>query len=88
MFLSLEHIVQILDSIDSYALPGKFNEQREREYALIAASHFIISMSESWVELKETIEELIDNGGKATQKEVCTFLASLMEVLENGKKED
>lgn len=88
MYFTAERIVQILDSIDSYALPGKFEDQREREYALIAASRFISSMCERWIELKETIEELRDNGGTATQHEVCTFLYSLMEVLGNEKKED
>ncbi len=47
-----------------------------------------LTESDNWIELKETIEELRDNGGTATQQEVCTFLASLMEVLEYEKKED
>lgn len=39
-------------------------------------------MNEQWQELKETIIELRDNDGTATQQEVCKFLANLMELLE------
>ena len=39
-------------------------------------------MNEQWQELKETIIELRDNDGTATQQEVCKFLANLMDVLE------
>lgn len=39
-------------------------------------------MKEQWDELKETIIELRDNNGTATQQEVCQFLANLMNVLE------
>lgn len=39
-------------------------------------------MSEQWDELKETIIELRDSNGTATQQEVCKFLANLMNVLE------
>lgn len=39
-------------------------------------------MTEQWQELKETIIEMRDNDGTGTQKEVCKFLANLMEILE------
>lgn len=39
-------------------------------------------MNEQWKELKETIIELRDNNGTATQQEVCKFLANQMDVLE------
>ena len=39
-------------------------------------------MREQWDELKETIIELRDNNGTATQQEVCQFLFNLMNVLE------
>lgn len=39
-------------------------------------------MREQWQELKETIIELRDNDGTATQQEVCRFLANLMDALE------
>jgi hypothetical protein len=39
-------------------------------------------MREQWDELKETIIELRDNNGTATQQEVCQFLYNLMDVLE------
>lgn len=39
-------------------------------------------MTEQWNELKETITELRDNDGTATQQEVCKFLANYMGVLE------
>lgn len=39
-------------------------------------------MREQWDELKETIIELRDNNGTATQQECCQFLANLMNVLE------
>ena len=39
-------------------------------------------MTEQWRELKETITELRDNDGTATQQEVCKFLANYMDVLE------
>jgi hypothetical protein len=39
-------------------------------------------MREQWNELKETIIELRDNNGTATQQEVCQFLVNLMNVLE------
>lgn len=39
-------------------------------------------MREQWDELKETIIELRDNNGTATQQECCQFLANLMTVLE------
>ena len=39
-------------------------------------------MTEQWQELKETIIEMRDNDGIGTQKEVCKFLANLMDVLE------
>lgn len=39
-------------------------------------------MREQWDELKETIIELRDNNGTATQQEVCQFLANYMNVLE------
>lgn len=39
-------------------------------------------MTEQWKELKETIVEMRDNDGTATQQEVCKFLANMMDVLE------
>ena len=39
-------------------------------------------MTEQWKELKETITEMRDNDGTATQQEACKFLANLMNVLE------
>ena len=42
---------------------------------------------EQWKELKETIIELRDNDGTATQQEVCKFLANLMEILEKQMQE-
>ncbi len=39
-------------------------------------------MNDQWQELKETIIELRDNDGTATQQEVCKFLVNLMELLE------
>lgn len=39
-------------------------------------------MRDQWDELKETIIELRDNNGTATQQEVCQFLANLMNILE------
>ena len=39
-------------------------------------------MIEQWNELKETIIELRDSDGTATQQECCKFLANLMNVLE------
>lgn len=39
-------------------------------------------MREQWNELKETIIELRDNNGTATQQGVCKFLANYMNVLE------
>ena len=44
-------------------------------------------MKEQWQELKETIIELRDNDGTATQQEVCKFLANLMDVLEKQTQE-
>lgn len=41
---------------------------------------------EQWDELKETIIELRDNNGTATQQEVCQFLVNLMNVLESERK--
>ena len=43
-------------------------------------------MTEQWQELKDTIIELRDNDGTATQQEVCKFLVNLMEILEKDKK--
>lgn len=40
-------------------------------------------MKEQWDELKETIIELRDADGTATQQEICNFLVNLMEVLES-----
>ena len=39
-------------------------------------------MQEQWKELKETIIELRDNDGTASQQEVCKFLVNLMDILE------
>ena len=39
-------------------------------------------MREQWNELKETIIELRDNNGTATQQGVCQVLVNLMNVLE------
>lgn len=39
---------------------------------------------EKWNELKETIIEMRDSGGTATQNDVCKFLTNLMEILEKG----
>lgn len=39
-------------------------------------------MIDQWRELKETITELRDNDGTATQQEVCKFLENYMGVLE------
>lgn len=39
-------------------------------------------MKEQWDELKETIIELRDNNGTATQQGVCKFLVNYMNVLE------
>ena len=44
-------------------------------------------MTEQWQELKETITELRDNDGTATQQEVCKFLVNLMDVLEKQMQE-
>lgn len=44
-------------------------------------------MSEQWQELKETIIEMRDNDGTATQQEVCKFFANLMDVLEKQMQE-
>ena len=44
-------------------------------------------MTEQWQELKETITELRDNDGTATQQEVCKFLANLIDVLEKQMPE-
>lgn len=44
-----------------------------------------IKILNGWEELKETIIELRDNEGTCTQKEVCTFLVNLMNVIENGE---
>ena len=43
-------------------------------------------MQEQWQELKETIIELRDNNGTATQQEVCKFLVNLMDILEETYK--
>lgn len=40
-----------------------------------------------WYELRETVAELRDNGGKGTQKELMTFICNYMDVLERGDKE-
>lgn len=48
------------------------------------SKEFIIK--NQWDELKETIIEMRDNDGTATQQEACKFLVNLMEVLE-GKEE-
>ena len=40
-----------------------------------------------WQELKETIIELRDNDGTASQQEVCKFLVNYMEVLEKQMQE-
>jgi hypothetical protein len=45
-------------------------------------------MREQWDELKETIIELRDNNGTATQQEVCKFLFNLMNVLETQTTAD
>lgn len=45
-------------------------------------------MIDQWNELKETIIELRDNDGTATQQEVCKFLANYMGVLERQMPED
>ena len=42
---------------------------------------------ETWQELKETVLELRDNGGTATQKEVSDFLFNLMRILDAERKE-
>lgn len=39
-------------------------------------------MNEQWQELKETIIEMRDSNGTATQQEACKFLANYMDVLE------
>ena len=44
-------------------------------------------MTEQWQELKETITEMRDNDGTATQQEVCKFLVNYMEVLEKQMQE-
>lgn len=44
-------------------------------------------MIEQWTELKETIIELRDNDGTATQQEVCKFLANYMGMLERQMPE-
>lgn len=44
-------------------------------------------MTEQWQELKETITELRDNDGTATQQEVCKFLVNYMDVLEKQMQE-
>lgn len=43
---------------------------------------------EKWNELKETIIEMRDSGGTATQNDVCKFLTNLMEILEKEGKND
>lgn len=44
-------------------------------------------MTEQWQELKETITELRDNDGTATQQEACKFLVNYMDVLEKQIQE-
>ena len=60
---------------------------REVEICGVGVAYHI-TMTEQWQELKETIIELRDNDGTATQQEVCKFLANLMDVLEGGKKKN
>ena len=43
-------------------------------------------MTEQWQDLKEAIIEMRDNGGTATQKDVCDFLATYMGILELDKQ--
>jgi hypothetical protein len=43
---------------------------------------------EKWNELKETIIEMRDSGGTATQNVACKFLTNLMEILEKEGKND
>lgn len=47
-----------------------------------------IDAEEKWQEIKETVLELRDNGGTATQKEVSGFLLNLMDVLDGEAVED
>ena len=42
---------------------------------------------EKWKELKETITELRDNRGAASQEEVCKFLLNYMGILEGQARE-
>lgn len=41
----------------------------------------------AWCEMRETIEEMRDNGGTGNQEEVCRFLSSLMDVIERRMDE-
>lgn len=41
-----------------------------------------------WNELKETITEMRDSDGTASQNVVCKFLTNLMEILEKEGKND
>lgn len=45
-------------------------------------------MTEQWQVLKETITEMRDNDGTATQQEVCKFLAELMNLLEKQEPQE
>lgn len=42
---------------------------------------------EKWNELKETIRELRDNRGAASQEEICKFLLKYMGILEGQARE-
>jgi len=44
-------------------------------------------MTDQWNELKATITELRDNGGKGTQQDICKFLVNLMDALEKQMQE-
>lgn len=58
---------------------------REVEICGVGVAYHI-TMTEQWQELKDTIIELRDNNGTATQQEVCEFLVNLMEILEKDMK--
>lgn len=87
----LESLLVRCDFEDMYGEPidsEPYEEAVEEAIDIIRDAPSIDAVPmEKWQELKETVLELRDNGGTATQKEVSGFLLNLMRILEGERKE-
>lgn len=86
----------VLDNLSELNVIGFYEAQQDSKETYYEIRKMVESLPpvrpqepipDQWQELKETITEMRDNDGTATQQEACKFLVNYMEVLEKQMQE-